>query len=58
MIAEPLVEAGAIHVNDAEPSPAVTVNPRGADGRPNGVAVTTFDVAPAPDEMSAATRNE
>ena len=57
-IALPPFEEGACQASVTCEAPAVAVNAVGAVGSPTGLAVATFEYAPSPPTVTAATRNE
>ena len=55
VIADPPLEAGALHETTACPAPAVTAGDVGAPGVVNGVTVCAADAAPVPATVAAVT---
>ena len=51
------MDAGADHESDSWLSLGVTLSKRGALGAPNGVVVAGVELAPAPGDVKAETRN-
>jgi hypothetical protein len=55
---EPPEDAGALHESESCVSPGVTTSESGDEGGPNGVDVDGVEVAPAPPDVTPATRKE